>query len=74
MTVNKIEWYKKSVDDAFLTLASGPSGLSDIEAKNRLKQCGLNELIFKNRSALIRLLNQFRDPLVYVLLVTSLGK
>jgi len=71
VNVNKIEWYKRSVDDAFSTLTSGSSGLSDIEATNRLKQYGFNELIFKKRSALIRLLNQFRDPLVYVLLITS---
>lgn len=72
MTVNKIEWYRISIGDAFSALTSGSSGLSDIEAKNRLKQYGFNELIFKKRSALIRLLNQFRDPLIYVLLVTSL--
>jgi len=71
MNMNKIEWYKRSVDDTFSILTSGSLGLSDIEAKNRLKQYGYNELIFKKRSALIRLLNQFRDPLVYVLLITS---
>ncbi len=71
MNMNKIEWYKRSIDDTFSILTSGSLGLSDIEAKNRLKQYGYNELIFKKRSALIRLLNQFRDPLVYVLLITS---
>lgn len=71
MTVDKIEWYKRSIDDTFSTLATSFSGLSDDEAKKRLGQYGFNELIFKKRSALIRFLNQFRDPLVYVLLVTS---
>ena len=65
-------WYKKSIAEAFSSLTSGPSGLSDAEAMNRLKQYGYNEIVFKKRSALIRFLNQFRDPLVYVLLVTSL--
>jgi magnesium-transporting ATPase (P-type) len=72
VTIDKIEWYKRSIDDIFSALTSGSSGLSDIEAKNRLERYGFNELIFKKRSALIMLLNQFRDPLVYVLLVTSL--
>lgn len=72
MTVDNIEWYRKSADETFSALGTGSSGLSDLEAKNRLEQYGFNELIFKKRSAFVRLLAQFRDPLVYVLLITSL--
>jgi potassium/sodium efflux P-type ATPase len=71
MNANKTEWYKTPVDETFSILASGSMGLSDVEAKNRLGRYGYNELVFKKRSALIRLLAQFRDPLVYVLLITS---
>ncbi len=69
--MNEIEWYKRSIGDTFSILTSSPSGLSDIEVSNRLRQYGHNELIFKKRSAFIRFLNQFRGPLVYVLLITS---
>ncbi|MFA5500560.1 MAG: HAD-IC family P-type ATPase [Candidatus Omnitrophota bacterium] len=65
-------WYRKSIEETFSILASSLSGISDAEAHGRLKQYGYNEIIFKKRSALIRFLAQFRNPLVYVLLITSL--
>lgn len=73
MDINKIEWYKKSIGEVISILTSGLSGLSENEAKERLKLYGYNELIFKQRSAIIRFLNQFRGPLVYVLLITSIA-
>lgn len=65
-------WYKKNIDEAFSDLVSSVSGLTAAEAASRLKQYGYNEIIFKKRSAFVRFIAQFRDPLVYVLLITSL--
>lgn len=36
-SLDRIEWYKKSIEDTLLLLSSEPSGLSDQEASDRLK-------------------------------------
>ncbi|MBC2697677.1 MAG: HAD-IC family P-type ATPase [ANME-2 cluster archaeon] len=68
---NETTWHQLSVEQAFETQQSGPSGLTTDEAKARLARYGCNELKFKKRSALVRFLMQFNSPLIYILLASA---
>jgi len=68
---NKTEWYQLPVEAVFQSLQSSESGLTSAEAQERLKKYGLNELMTKKPSALMRFLRQFNSPLVYVLLIAA---
>jgi Ca2+-transporting ATPase len=68
---NKHTWYQIPVADVRKALATGESGLTSAEAQLRLKKYGYNELVFKSRGSLIRLLLQFNSPLIYVLLAAA---
>ncbi len=68
---NNSNWYRLSKSDVLKLLATDDKGLTSAEAKLRLKKYGYNELIFKGRSALVRLLLQFNSPLIYILLVAA---
>lgn len=52
-------------------LATRPAGLSDPEAAERLNRYGPNEIAFQKTPAWLRLLRQFRDPMVVILLATA---
>lgn len=69
--LNGTKWYQLSVEQVFEVLETGDSGLTSSEAKARLEKYGYNELRFKKRGPLIRLLLQFHNPLIYILLVTA---
>ena len=64
---------EKTVFDVKRELDAGdPGGLSDREAKRRLSIYGKNELQEKKPpSVLKRLIGQFMDPLIYVLLAAG---
>jgi len=64
-------WYQSSVAGVMEALETNDSGLTSAEAKERLKRYGHNELEFKGRSSLLRLLQQFNSPLIYVLLAAA---
>ncbi|PKP59221.1 MAG: hypothetical protein CVT89_01550 [Candidatus Altiarchaeales archaeon HGW-Altiarchaeales-2] len=61
-------YYNKPTEEIFSSLSTNSKGLTDEEAKLRLKKYGYNELKIKKRSPLIRFLLQFHNPLIYVLL------
>ncbi len=64
--------HSTSVADALDQLGSSESGISQEEASSRLNSFGPNQLPERNRtSAWIRLLQQFHNPLIYVLLATA---
>ncbi|MEJ2746976.1 MAG: cation-translocating P-type ATPase [Anaerolineae bacterium] len=67
------DWYKSEVDDVVNKLATSPkSGLSDEEAKQRLQQYGLNELIEKGaKSPWLILWDQIKEVMVVILLVAA---
>jgi magnesium-transporting ATPase (P-type) len=68
-TPSQLCWHHATHDDALKHLAADPSGLSQSEAEARLKQHGPNRLPEPpRRSALMRLLLQFHNILIYVLL------
>lgn len=65
-------WHSSSVEDALEGLASSASGLSSAEASTRLATYGPNQLTGAPPvSALKLLLDEFRSPLVLVLIVAA---
>jgi Ca2+-transporting ATPase len=61
-----------SVEDAFKKLETCEDGLSDVEAAKRLNRYGVNELGEEEPiSKLTLLLNQFKSPLIAVLIVAA---
>lgn len=63
------KWHALALGEVFTKLRSGETGLSEDEAKTRLKKFGLNTLPeAKRRSVLIIFFSQFQSPLIYILL------
>ena len=65
-------WYGLSGAELQDKLQSGPDGLSEAAAAERLAQYGANEIKFRRIPAWVRFLRQFNDPMVIILLVTAL--
>src|SRR3990170_3292340 len=64
------KWYNQSVSETLESLASGPDGLADEEAKRRLAEHGFNELREENKiSPWVLLAGQFKNVLIIILLV-----
>ncbi|MFH0702882.1 MAG: HAD-IC family P-type ATPase [bacterium] len=66
-------YYKKPIEDIFKEFSTTFHGISQLEAKERLKKYGLN--IFKTakaRSVWQLILNQFSSPLIYILIIAAL--
>jgi Ca2+-transporting ATPase len=71
--VKKIAYYKLSSSEVLKELNTSRSGLSLNEAKNRLEQYGLNELVKKKDLRFIKIfLKQVANPLVYILFIAAL--
>jgi Ca2+-transporting ATPase len=70
MSINS-KWYQQSITDVFKDLDASSTGLSSSQAQERLKQYGANELPTQKPNPLMRLLHQFNNPMVYVLLVAA---
>ncbi len=65
----ELPWQAVSFNEAMAAQGSGPSGLTEAEAFGRLARLGANRLPQpKRRGWLLRLLAQFHDALIYVLL------
>lgn len=65
--------YKKAYGEILKEIDSNANGLTDNEAKERLKKYGYNELKSKEKDPLWKLfLESFKDPLVIVLLIASI--
>jgi len=65
-------WFELSIDEVTSILKTDINkGLTDIEAEQRLKQYGKNELLIKTRSPITRFLLQFHNLLLYVLMVAA---
>ena len=66
-------WHNLPIQEVFARLTSQPEGLTDDEATHRLAVHGANQIPPpKRRSTPMRLLAQFHNVLIYVLLVASL--
>lgn len=68
---NGTKWYQQPVAAVMKALVAAEMGLTSTEARHRLAKYGYNELRFKRRGPLIRLLLQFHSPLIYVLLASA---
>ncbi len=67
--MEKTIWHSLTAEQALKKLNSSKHGLDDIEVKTKRKQFGYNKLPEEKRlSGLVILLNQFKSPLVYVLI------
>ncbi len=69
--LNETHWYELTATDCLDALESQPSGLSPKEVLNRQLRYGANELQFHRTPTWLRLLRQFYDPMVIILLITS---
>lgn len=66
------KWHALDVNEVFKILRSGEHGLTSIEAKERIKTQGLNQLPeAKVDGAGLIFLRQFQSPLIYILLLGS---
>ena len=72
MLLDGAKWYQLPVEQVFEALRASSTGLSSSEAKARLDKYGYNELRAKKRSPFIRLLQQFKNALYYVLIVAAI--
>ena len=65
-------WHSMTARQVMEKLGSGPEGLSDGEAARRLERDGPNQLDPPRRPPLLlRLLGQFQDPMILVLLAAA---
>ncbi len=66
-------YYETNTEEIITTLRTHINGLSSIEAKNRLKKYGQNRLPEqKQKSYLHIFLDQFKSPLIYILLTAAI--
>lgn len=64
-------WHAKKLEEIFIELESHKDGLSELEAKKRLKKFGKNILPKQKPYPMIRLfLSQFNSPLMFILFLT----
>src|SRR5680860_418592 len=71
--MQKKDWCNLSVKETLEDLKSSPNGLASDKAQRRLVKYGKNVLPAKKRfTALVIFLNQFKSPLVYILLIAAL--
>lgn len=71
--MKKLKWYQCSTEEVFSHLQTSAAGLADREAKARLAEYGLNQLLSKKReSRLFLFIKQFKSPLIYILLFAAL--
>ncbi|MEM0126068.1 MAG: cation-transporting P-type ATPase, partial [Thermofilum sp.] len=66
-------WHALDIDEVFQTLESSPGGLTSVEAGERLRTYGYNVVVEEKRThPLIIFLNQFKNPLVLLLIFASI--
>lgn len=66
-------WHSMSVEDIFRHLKTNKHGLSEEEAESRLRKFGLNKLPEEESvSKLMILFEQFKSPLIYILVIAGL--
>jgi magnesium-transporting ATPase (P-type) len=69
-----IQWFKIEPEEVLIRLgSSAEKGLSSKEVTERLKQYGLNEIETRQGHSWWQIvMHQFRDPLIYILIVAAL--
>jgi len=65
-------WHNLSIDDTLEELKSSQQGLDEAEVQSRLSEHGSNELeTRKGATPFLVFLNQFKSPLIYVLVIAT---
>src|SRR3989338_6828070 len=65
-------YYEKSVEDVYKELKTSARGLGELEAGDRLKEYGPNELVETGRVTPLQMfLDQFKDLMVVILIVAG---
>ena len=71
-SIENTKWYKLSVEETLQNLDSSKEGISSEEVKERLNRFGPNELPKKKPVTILQIiLSQFKDPLIYILLIAG---
>jgi len=66
--------YNKNIDEIFQKLNTSTDGLTTIEANKRLKEYGKNALPKKKKDSVLKIfLNEFKDPIIILLLFAILA-
>jgi Ca2+-transporting ATPase len=66
-------WYALSIENIFNELKTDEHGLTSSEVQSRQKKFGLNLLPAEKTESIFKIfLNQFKSPLIYILLICSL--
>jgi len=65
-------WYSLSIDAVLTKLETSTDGLDQSKASKRLEIHGPNEIQFKKIPGWVRFLQQFKDPMVILLIATAL--
>ncbi len=69
----KQHWYQLSIKDVFNRLKASEEGLAESDIKNRLSQYGQNRLAEEEDVSKLKiLLDQFKSPLIYILLFAAM--
>lgn len=71
-SLQSLPFWSLSKEDLLEKLSTKEEGISDLEAKSRLKTFGLNQLAQKNHSVLLDFLKQFANPLIIILFFASI--
>ncbi len=65
-----INYHSLSINECLRELKTSVNGLTDEEAQRRIKKYGLNKIAEKKKTGILTMLaNQFKSPMVYILLV-----
>lgn len=66
-----MDWHSLSVDEVLRKLRTGREGLDEDEARRRLEEYGLNELVSKKKSPIMIFAKQFTNFLILILIVSA---
>ncbi|MEJ2672289.1 MAG: cation-transporting P-type ATPase, partial [Deltaproteobacteria bacterium] len=67
-----MDWYQLELHQVFTELDTSAQGLTEAEAKERLKKFGPNKLAEAEKISWLKiLLHQFKSPLIYILLIAA---
>ena len=65
-------WYSKKIEDLFAELNTSKTGLTDLEAMRRIETYGQNKLQTTKQVTIGSIfIEQFKSPLIYVLIVAA---
>lgn len=67
-----MKWYQQEIEETVHSLESSLEGISEAEAKVRIQKYGPNKLAEDVRTSRLKIiLNQFKSPLIYILVVAG---